>query len=131
MPDDKHPGGRPLSYKPEMCDQVIQLMKDGASKTAVAAELGIAKSTLYEWSNKDSAFFIPEFSDAIKRGEALSQLWWEKAGQMAVMGSVVGFSAAAWIFSMKNRFREDYADDHGIKHSGSISWPVGKSSLDE
>ena len=34
------PGGRPSSYKPEYCDTIVELMRDGASIEEVAADIG-------------------------------------------------------------------------------------------
>lgn len=91
------PGGRPTKYKPEMCDLVISEMSDGASKEACAGALGVAVSTLYKWIDEK-----PEFSEAIKRGEALSRVWWEEKARQAVIGELPGFNPTAWVFCMKN-----------------------------
>ena len=90
--------GRPTKYKSEYCDLVIEKMSQGYSKEAVAGFIGIAKDTLYNWIKAHK-----EFSDAIKRGEMLSQVFWEELG---LVGTTEGknFNATAWIFNMKNRF---------------------------
>ena len=93
--------GRPTKYKPEMCDQVIVLMSEGASLVEVAAELGICKGTLHDWKKANA-----EFSDSIKRGVQLSQAWWEKQGRTNLFNPYQGdsFSASLWYMNMKNRF---------------------------
>jgi hypothetical protein len=91
-------GGRPTKYKPEICKQLPELFEDGASIAEVCVELGITKSTFYEWGKK-----YREFSDAIKRGLVLSEAWWSRFGQQGAMGKV-SINPAMWIFNMKNRF---------------------------
>lgn len=91
--------GRPSKYNPKHCKVVIDLMTEGYSKEVVAAELGISRDTLYEWCRR-----YPDFSDTIKRGELLSQRYWEKIGMDGIMGKIPGFKVAIWIFMMKTRF---------------------------
>lgn len=98
--------GRPTKYDPSwMLDAIIEVARLGASKEKMAATIGISKETLYQWCQD-----YPEFSDAVKEGELLSQVWWENFGQSAALGAVDGFNATSWIFSMKNRFPGIYRD---------------------
>ena len=97
------PAGRPTKYKPEFCKIAIDLMTEGASKTEVTATIGITFETLMDWMNKDSPRYNAEFSDAIKRGQALSQLWWEKEGRTNLKER--DFNYTGWYMNMKNRFR--------------------------
>ena len=90
--------GRPSKYDPEMCQQVIDAMGKGLSKEAAAAECGISHDTFFRWIKEK-----PEFSDAVKEGEHLSRLFWEKAGLKGMVGQIPGFNATTWIFNMKNR----------------------------
>jgi hypothetical protein len=107
--------GRPTKYKPEMCDQVIEMMAEGASKTEVAACLGINRETLNRWSKE-----IDEFSNAVKNGELLSQAWWEKEGRVSLRDK--DFNATLWYMNMKNR--HGWTDKVEKKQTGSIkiSW---------
>lgn len=95
---------RPTKYDPKFCKKVIDLGREGASKAEMALELDLARSTfdLYEHEHK-------EFSEAVKQAVALSQGWWEKNGRLAVFNSK-DFNATAYIFNMKNRFKEDWSD---------------------
>ena len=89
---------RPTKYDADkMLSKTLKLMKSGASKTEVAAELGINRDTLYEWCDRHQ-----EFSDTIKRGETLSQAWWEKTGRVNLTNKE--FSYTGWYMNMKNRF---------------------------
>jgi transposase len=62
------PAGRPTDYKPEYCAEAIDYIGHGKSKEAFAGHIGVAVSTVYLWLDKH-----PEFSEAVKRGEAMSQ----------------------------------------------------------
>ena len=99
------PAGRPSTYKEEYCDTVIECGRDGMGKAEMASKLGISRVTLDDWIGKH-----PEFSYAIKRAQDESQAWWEQRGRAATFGGVDGFNATAFIFQMKNRFRDDYSD---------------------
>lgn len=84
-------------YTEEHLDLIIESMRGGASITEVAANIGIARKTLYEWVKK-----FPEFSDTIKRGEALSEAWWMNEGRTNLQNNK--FNSALWYMNMKNRF---------------------------
>jgi hypothetical protein len=93
------PAGRPTKYKEEMCDIVVEMMREGASKCEVCAELDISEETMNQWF-KDGKH--PEFTEAIKRGVQLSKAWWEKKGRTSL--SDKEFSYTGWYMNMKNRF---------------------------
>lgn len=69
----------------------------------MAACLGIDRDTLNEWCKQHE-----EFSRAVKKALDLSLAWWEDAGQLNMTRQ--GFNATAYIFQIKNRFRDDYKD---------------------
>ena len=62
-------------YKPEMCEQIIELGMQGATQKAMWSALGISKSTADKWK-KDNA----EFAEAVSRATTESQAWWEREG---------------------------------------------------
>lgn len=116
--------GRPTEYRPEMCVKAVDLMRDGASKTEVAAELGVCKQTLYEWIKKH-----PEFDDAIKKGTDLCESWWERQGRIALREEK--FSATLWYMNMKNRFRWADKQESTVEMSGNLSFADGVSKARE
>lgn len=106
----KHPGGRPTKYKPEYCVLAKDMMSLGASKIEVAAKIGIARDTFFNWVNENE-----EFSDAIKEGETLCQAWWEEHSRKKLDDPK--FNSRLWEINMRNRFRADWSNvqDHNVK----------------
>ena len=92
------PGGRPTKYKPEYCQKVVELMADGMAKIEVCAELGmgIGYDAFLDWQKK-----YPEFSEAVKIGNRLSEAWWMKEGREALRDKE--FNSTLWYMNMKNR----------------------------
>ena len=90
--------GRPSKYKPEYCTAILVHMRQGLSKESFAALVDVDRDTIKEWAKVH-----PEFSAAVKRGEALSLLFWEREG-IAGMWEGKIFNAAVWFINMKNRF---------------------------
>ncbi len=107
---NKHLGGRPTKYQPEMGVTAIDLMRMGASKVEVMAKLGITKDTFFKWIKE-----IPEFSDSIKEGEILCQSWWEEHSRKRLDDPK--FNSRLWEINMRNRFRADWSNvqDHNVK----------------
>jgi hypothetical protein len=109
--------GRPSTYDPAYCDQVVEFLKDGYSLTAFAGEIGVARSTIFKWAEEHS-----EFSDSIKMGQAAATLWWEKANRALAVGG--SGNATACIFGLKNRAAEDWRDISTKELSGPNGAPI-------
>lgn len=105
------PGGRPTKYRPEMCDVVIELMSEGASKFEVAAAINVCIDTISEWQKEENN---PQFSAAIKQGERLSRAWWEKHGRLNLDNKE--FNSTLWYMNMKNRHA--WADKQDVTSGG-------------
>lgn len=103
-----------MKYKEEMCEIAEETLAVGKSLAAVCSKLGIARSTLYEWRDNN-----PAFRAAISRGLERCQEKWEEVGFAGITGAYEKFNAAPWIFTMKNRFREDYKEDKEVKNDNS------------
>lgn len=95
-----------LIYNKSMCDKAVQILASGKSIASLATKLGVCRETIYEWRDKH-----PEFAVALNKGRDACQEYWEDLGHEGICGELKGFSATAWIFTMKNRFRADYQDD--------------------
>lgn len=109
--------GRPSLYKPEYCQRVIDLGKEGASVVEMACELGVVRSTLYQWESEH-----PEFSDAFTRARQWAQVWWEKAGKTGMQAP--GFNGSVWSRSMAARFPADYTEKTKQELSGPEGGPI-------
>lgn len=100
---DGLPFGRPTKYKPEFCAKAVELLAQGHSLYAVAAEFDVCIDTIFDWQRNND-----DFSYALKIGKAKSAVWWEKRAQeFAETG--VG-NATAIIFGLKNRAKKQWAD---------------------
>lgn len=109
--------GRPSKYDPKMCDKVIELMSEGAALVEVAAELDITRETLNQWTKSN-----PVFSDAVKKGQELSEAWWLKQGRINLKTNPKGeqFNSTLWYMNMKNRF--GWRDKHEV--AGDAASPL-------
>ena len=117
--------GRPSKYKPEMCDTVIELMREGASLVEVYAALDIDDDTLYDWCKEDSPRFKPEFSDAVKMGRRLSHAWWERHGRQQLDNKE--FNSTLWYMNMRNR--HGWKDRQETEHKGEVQLSIAEQII--
>ena len=97
-------------YKPEYCKTAVEVLSKGKSLAAVCVACGVCRKTLYNWRDTH-----PEFAEALNLGVQHAQTVWEDLGEEGIRGDLKGFGGAPWIFTMKNRFREDYAEEKDFK----------------
>jgi len=108
------PAGRPSTYDPDYCEQVIAHCNEGASLTSFAAEIDVARSTINEWMDKH-----PEFSEAVKRAKAKCAAWWEKQARQGATG-LKDVNPTLCIFGLKNMAAEDWREKQEVQHSGGV-----------
>jgi hypothetical protein len=106
------PAGRPTLYRPEYCQLAIDLLSQGYSLAKIAAELRVSRQTIYQWRDDN-----PEFSDALKAGEAASAAWWQEQLRRIVSGGEG--NAAAAIFGLKNRDPNYWREKRELDHTSS------------
>lgn len=99
----KHAGGRPTKYRTVYCNEVIECLAEGHSVTAFAGRIGVARSTVFKWAAE-----IPEFSDALRVGQAKATEHWENILMKVARDG--GGNATAAIFGLKNRAGDDWSD---------------------
>lgn len=108
------PGGRPTEYKPEYCEKIIELGRNGFSKAQMAAELGVCRNTLDAWCRSHE-----EFLRAFARACDYSLAYWENLALKNLENR--NFQVHLWTRSMAARFPDDYTE----KKQQEISGPGG------
>lgn len=125
----KHPGGAPTRYTPEVCDTIVQIMREGRFVAEVCAELGIHKDTFYQWVKKH-----PEFADSYKLGRVVCEAWWANQGRINLHNDK--FNVKIWDRYMRTAFRDSWSDNYDPLEPGALDGyegtPIAKSVvLDE
>ena len=88
---------------------MLDSYKQGGSDIVAIAELDITRETFYRILRSDNENLEPieiDFLDTIKKGNVLSQLWFEEKGRKGMIGAIDNFNNGAFVFHMKNRFRK-------------------------
>jgi hypothetical protein len=113
---DKNITGRPSKFgdvwTEENQKKTLELYSEGAGDIEIIALLGIARDTFYNWL-KDKEKLV--FSDTIKRGKVLSQVWWERNGRMNLHSK--DFNNNLWARNMTCRFKEDWSEKQEEKNT--------------
>lgn len=117
----KRPVGRPSLYKPEYCEKVLELGRQGCSPAEIASHFDVDRVTLIDWANANE-----DFSTALTRAKIHEQAWWEKAGKAGMVAD--RFNAQVWTKSVAARFREDYTERKEL--TGADGGPVAVASVD-
>lgn len=117
--ENKHPGCRPTSYRPEMGAQLIDAMAGGLSAEAAATKIGIGARTLFAWQQRH-----PEFQQAIQEGRHRALLFWEE--QAISMAKGAPGNAQLVMLALKNRSRaaSGWHDTQRLEHTGNDGGPV-------
>jgi hypothetical protein len=110
--------GRPTDFKPQYGEEILQLMAEGLSLAAAAAELGIHRQRVYEWEANHE-----EFADTIKLARSKRQLFLERRLLKAEQGPVV----TSTIFALKNAAGDDWRD----KQEHELTGKDGKDLIPE
>ena len=107
------PAGRPTKYKPEYCQLVMDMGREGKSWAQMASALDVDRATFYHWQEQH-----PEFLTAFNRAKAHAQAWWEDKAAEALHNRE--FNAPVWKKSVEARFREDYTETRKVEGSFTI-----------
>ena len=102
---------RPTLYDPKYCDDIVEFMGRGFSKTAFAGHIGVCHDTIVEWANVHT-----EFSLAVKRGKAARTTRLEET----LIRGETGPKVTAHIFALKNAAPEEWKEKTEQELSGSV-----------
>jgi len=112
--------GRPPTYRPEMCQQVIDVMAQGYSLMGAAAQMNISVPSIYRWMDEH-----PEFQEAVTDGHARSAAYWEQRLRGVSEGEPG--NATAILFGLRNRSKSPlgwHHDTQRVEHTGADGGPI-------
>jgi len=95
-------------FKPEMCNRMIELGKEGASQKMMFAEIGINKNVAETWKKNHE-----EFADALETAKTHSQAYWER--EILANVNNKGFNSRLAEIALRGQFQEDYRETRDTK----------------
>lgn len=102
IPNPKPAVGRPSDYKPEYCERVIEMGKEGYACVEMAAELGVCNKTLCAWANQ-----YEDFCKAYTRAKVLSQAYYVRRNRENLTNKDYQFKATEFHMKFFHGMREE------------------------
>ena len=100
LPKEKHA----TKYRPEMCDTIIQVAREGGHVAGMCLAIGIrSRDTFYRWLDE-----YPEFNEAYQEARLQSQAFYENVLIAGACGKIDKFNFNAIAMIMNNKFPEDF-----------------------
>jgi len=130
--------GRPTKYKPEYCQEVIQLGAEGKSKEQIAAKLEVNWGTLDNWAEQHQEFLL-----ALRTAKELELSYWEELGLNHIVESPGSSRLNGGVYNkvMAARFPAKYSerskveltgqDGGAVKVDATVSHSLGQEILNE
>ena len=103
-----------LEYFPELCQQIVYEMSEGASLLQACKVMGVPVKLIRKWAANHV-----EFQEALEMAEEASQSWWLNEAQKAIRERDKSFPSATFSLVMKNRF--GWADKQETKVDANLS----------
>ncbi len=121
MDDAKNKGGRPTKIEFAMVEKVKLLVIEGLSFESIAAELGIVRSTLFEWLDRgeaedktdDDELFV-SFARAFRQAEAELE-----RNTLAKIKANNGTNWQRFAWVLERRFPTRWGSKQRVEHTGA------------
>ncbi len=104
-------------FKPEMCDRMIELGRQGASQKMIWSDLGISKSAADTFKKNH-----PEFADALDMALVHSQAHWER--ELLANIENKGYNSRLAEIALRGQFQADYRETRDIKLDAKVEIKV-------
>ena len=111
--------GRPSLYRPEYCDQIIEVMKTGLSVAGFAGTIGVSRRAISQWAEVH-----PAFMQALACAKAVCALHWERLALRAGENAREGGNPAMIMFALRNMAPADWMDKATVALTGDGSGPI-------
>ena len=95
-------------FKPEMCDQLIELGKTGASQKMMFATIGISSGAAQTFKKNH-----PEFAEALDMAITHAQAFWET--QLLANVENKAFNSRVAEIALRGQFGDTYREDRNSK----------------
>lgn len=96
--------GRPLKYRPDMCDTIVAIAYEGGMHAAMWTACGISQSQFYEWKLN-----IPAFRDAVEEADGISLAFQEAVLVKGMLGQIKGYNFNANAMILNNKYKAIYS----------------------
>ena len=113
--------GRPSTYQPEFCEQIIAMGEAGYGVAEMACEFSVHRATLYDWAKCHA-----DFSTAFARARESSEAYWVRYGNANLTNKQ--FQGNTYIKMMQARHRETWTERKEI--TGANGGPIATKADD-
>lgn len=97
-------GRPPREFKPEYCDKIIEVGRDGGGVAKMCLECNIGSySTFYKWLDE-----YPEFAEAYAEAKTISLAFHEDILLAGALGRIKGYNFNSVAMIMNNKFPDFY-----------------------
>ena len=104
-------------FKPEVCQRIIELGKEGASQKMMFADIGINKGVADTWKKN-----YPEFADALDSAVTNAQAYWER--EILANLNNKGFNSRLAEIALRGQFQQDYRETRDTKLDAKVEIKV-------
>lgn len=96
--------GAPVKYRPEMCETLVEVAKQGGHVMQMCAAIGIkSKDTFYRWLDE-----YEDFNEAYQESKIHAQAFYENLLLMGAVGKIPHFNFSALAMLMNSKFGDEY-----------------------